>query len=353
MNQIKKVFLIAYCRKNLGDDLFIKMLLDKYPNIDFFMQIPDSSYLNKLSEYNNLHINEGEDTDKELNKIKINDYDMYIYIGGSIFMEGGKVYNLSEEFYQVLVECKENNIPFFYISCNYGPYKTKEYFNLSRKAFSVCTDICFRDKYSYNLFKDIKTVRYAPDFAFMYKYKNSNKIADSIGISVIDLSIREEIKEKQKEYITFLTENIKEYLNSGKKVYLFSFCKEEGDENIINQLLNIFDENENIKDIRYDGDIESFLEIYGQMEYMICARFHSMILSCIANQKIQVISYSKKIDNVINDLFFNIPLVKFKDIKEDTKLFLKDFNMIKEKELGDIIKNSYNQIIELEKILSQ
>ena len=33
---MKKVFLMAYARKNLGDDIFIKMLLEKYPKIDFF-----------------------------------------------------------------------------------------------------------------------------------------------------------------------------------------------------------------------------------------------------------------------------------------------------------------------------
>lgn len=32
---MKKVFLMAYARKNLGDDIFIKMLLEKYPEIDF------------------------------------------------------------------------------------------------------------------------------------------------------------------------------------------------------------------------------------------------------------------------------------------------------------------------------
>lgn len=29
---MKKVFLMAYARKNLGDDIFIKMLLEKYPD---------------------------------------------------------------------------------------------------------------------------------------------------------------------------------------------------------------------------------------------------------------------------------------------------------------------------------
>ena len=33
-----KVLILAYARKNIGDDLFIKMLLDRYPTVDFFIK---------------------------------------------------------------------------------------------------------------------------------------------------------------------------------------------------------------------------------------------------------------------------------------------------------------------------
>ena len=63
------------------------------------------------------------------------EFDAYVYIGGSIFMEGGKVYNLSEKFFDFVNRCKNKNIPFCYISCNYGPYQTKEYFELYESEF--------------------------------------------------------------------------------------------------------------------------------------------------------------------------------------------------------------------------
>ena len=168
---MKKVFLMAYARKNLGDDIFIKMLLEKYPEIDFYMRIKEKEFLEKLVQYKNLKILIGEDTDEELYKMNEEEYDAYVYIGGSIFMEGGKVYNLSEKFFDFVNRCKNKNIPFCYISCNYGPYQTKEYFELSKRNFATCSDICFRDKYSYNLFKDIDNVRYAPDFAIIKFHK--------------------------------------------------------------------------------------------------------------------------------------------------------------------------------------
>ena len=132
---MKKVFIMAYLRKNLGDDLFVKMLLEKYENIDFYIKYDKHEYLDVLKKYKNLHVLYGKDTDEELHSTDVNEYDAYIYIGGSIFMEGGLSYNLSEKFYDFVRRCKENNKPFCYISCNYGPYKTEEYFELSRNNF--------------------------------------------------------------------------------------------------------------------------------------------------------------------------------------------------------------------------
>ena len=37
--------------------------------------------------------------------------DAFIYIGGSIFMEGGKVYNLDEDCVNFIKKCKEKNKP--------------------------------------------------------------------------------------------------------------------------------------------------------------------------------------------------------------------------------------------------
>ena len=348
---MKKIFLMAYARKNLGDDLFIKMLLERYPMNEFYMKINKKEFLSDLEKnHSNLNIIKGNDTDEELYKTDVNEYDAYIYIGGSIFMEGGKVYNLSEKFYDFVVRCKKNNKPFCYISCNYGPYQTQEYFELSRKNFYECTDICFRDKYSYDLFKDINTVRYAPDYAFSYKIEAKSKIPNSIGISVIDLGIRNDLKPKQEKYIEFLANNIREYIKKGKKVYLYSFCKHEGDEKTIDNILSKFDDKSNLIDVRYDGKIDEFMDLYGRMEYMICSRFHAMILSCIARQKVYVMSYSKKIDNVIDDLKLDLPVINFSDINENIKLNLEDFAPIEEKKISDIISESANQEKKIQKI---
>ena len=107
---MKKVFVMAYLRKNFGDDLFVKMLLEKYKNIDFYIKADKSEFIDVLERYDNLHVLYGKDTDEELYNSDVNEYDAYVYIGGSIFMEGGSSYNLSEKFYDFLKRCKENQL---------------------------------------------------------------------------------------------------------------------------------------------------------------------------------------------------------------------------------------------------
>ena len=261
---MKKVFIMAYLRKNFGDDLFVKMLLEKYTNLDFYIKYDKHEYLDFFKNYKNFHVLYGKDTDEELYNSDVNEYDAYVYIGGSIFMEGGSSYNLSEKFYEFVKRCKENNKPFCYISCNYGPYQTQEYFDLSRKNFKECTDICFRDLYSYNLFSDIETVRYTPDFAFSYNTPSVEKQKNSVGISVIDLGIRNDLKDKENTYIDFMCNNISNYLNSGNEVYLFSFCEYEGDERAIEKIINKFPNESKLHSVKYTGDVDEFLKVYNK-----------------------------------------------------------------------------------------
>ena len=348
---MKNIFLMAYARKNLGDDLFIKMILERYPDNNFYMMIDNYEYLTELDKFENLHVIKGKDTDEELYKFDVNEYDAYIYIGGSIFMEGGKVYNLSDKFYDFVKRCKDNKKPFCYVSCNYGPYQTQEYMELSKRNFKIATDVCFRDKYSYKLFNSIDSVRYAPDFAFTYKLNKTEKIPNSVGISIIDLTIRERLKHKDEQYTKLLINNINNYLQDNKKVYLYTFCNDENDERTLNKVLEKFESNQNVIDVRYDGNLDKFLDTYSRMEYMICARFHAMILSCVARQKMYVMSYSNKIDNVIDDLQLNLPTVHFDNIEENVNIDLKDFVSIDDNKIEKIIKESASQEKEIKKIL--
>lgn len=350
---MKKIFILAYARRNLGDDLFIEMLLKRYPQVSFYINVENPEHATLFKKFPNITvINEKE---RNLTKQNADEYDGYIYVGGSIFMEGGVVYNITDEFLDFLKECKQKNIPFCYVSSNFGPAYTQAYIDLAKKVYENCTDICFRDKYSYNMFSEIPTVRYAPDLAFTYELeKNVEKKKNTVGISIIDLSIRKQLVNQEENYYNMLIRNIGDYIENKKEVYLFSFCKHEGDENSIQKLIQKMPKEyiNSIHCVNYEGDLDKFFEVYASMEYMICARFHAMILSGVFEQKCRIISYSDKIDNVIKDLdLFKQNIIHFSDLNNDTKMPLCEFEQVAQNKLENIRKLAIKQLEKVEEIL--
>lgn len=97
---MKKIFILAYARRNLGDDLFIEMLLKRYPQVSFYINVENPEHATLFKKFPNITvINEKE---RNLTKQNADEYDGYIYVGGSIFMEGGVVYNITDEFLDFL-----------------------------------------------------------------------------------------------------------------------------------------------------------------------------------------------------------------------------------------------------------
>ena len=85
---------------------------------------------------------------------------------------------------------------------------------------------------------------------------------------------------------------------------------------------------------------------------MIFARFHAMILSTVARQKMYVMSYSKKIDNVIEDLELNLPIIHFEDINKDINIKLEEFVSVGEEKTQNIIEKSKEQEAAIKKFLN-
>lgn len=50
---MKKVLLMACIEKNVGDDLFIRIVCERYPNVDFY--ISDKANYPELNNISNLH----------------------------------------------------------------------------------------------------------------------------------------------------------------------------------------------------------------------------------------------------------------------------------------------------------
>lgn len=330
---MKKVLVIAYFAKNFGDDLFLKILFERYNNVEWTMNVNDENYRKVFAKYKNVKIINTfchkVFRKLKLEKLSYKKYDAVVFIGGSIFMEienWKRTYTYRQKIFRSF---NEKNI--FFIGCNFGPFKSEEFFEKYKSLFEKCKDICFRDKYSYDLFSYLDNARVAPDIVFQLKTKKIEKLKNSLGISVIDLRDRKELIEYQKIYINKIVDIIKEAINREIKITLFSFCEREGDMKIIEEITNNLDNKYSnyINIENYDGDIEKFLDKFKAMENIIGTRFHACILSQVFGQGLYPIIYSSKTYNVLKE----IDLI-------DEYTYIQDLENLNEKHILDTISKN-------------
>ena len=80
----KKILLLGYMRRNLGDDLFIAMLLNRYKDIEFVVRETSPKYSEPFKNYKNFSVVKAEG---KLVDFDTKDYVACVYIGGSVLAE--------------------------------------------------------------------------------------------------------------------------------------------------------------------------------------------------------------------------------------------------------------------------
>lgn len=335
-----KILIKSYMELNVGDDLYLHILFKRYTDVNFDVLVSNGklvdTYNKAFSIYKNVNVKPKSTKlysriqyklrPSYIDKIQFKTYDACVYIGGSLFIE-----NTGDQRFDNLIKKEvsffnRHKKPVFILSSNFGPYINPLYVAEKAQLFSECYDVCFRDQYSYNMFNGIKSVRYAPDAIFTIEPIKVSKESNSIGYSAIDLSNRAGLSDKRNEYINMLAKSVAHSISEGKNVYLFAFCKLEGDERAAKDILERLSEEEakKIKIVSYDGDLEAFLKLYLSVEEAVCTRFHAMVLSFLSAQKFVPIIYSDKSLNVIKDLSLSENYIEIIKIDKDSSNLLNE-----------------------------
>lgn len=336
---MKKVFLYAYDKQNLGDDLFVETIVTRYPKIKFYLW-SDKENRKNFSYLSNLKI-----IDKDsclvhfLNKIRpslsarykgyyLKKATAHVYIGGSIFMEYPTWKNIVNWWkYQV------EHFKFYVLGANFGPYKTEEYKSAMSEVFSKMEDICFRDQYSYLLFENVDKVRWAPDILFAYnKMPKPKKIKKQLFISPIQCSDKNDnkLRNAEESYLEMWDSILKKYAKEGYQFVFVSFCKEEGDIEAIKNICERIDKWSE-KDrhlyciLEYNGTNKAaVLETMAESEYILASRFHATILGMAAGRPVFPIIYSDKTKYVLEDMNFQGNYADIRDLKGVDFVFSKE-----------------------------
>lgn len=335
---MKKIFVDIYLSFNLGDDLFLDILSNKYPNSEITVNYVGSNYDKFISKYKNIKRRKYTIFNKVFQKLGVKDYltdyetiskeyDALVFIGGSIFREEDYHESLYKDRMKMVSAFNKNNKPIFIIGSNFGPYKTDKFLNEYKDFYKLCTDICFRDLYSYNLFRDLQNVRYAPDIVFQMeanKYKKNIK-KNTVGYSIIDVRHKDGLSKYYDNYIESTVKSIELVTSKGYDCLLMSFCEDEGDLKVINDLKSKLSEKalKKVKIYDYKGNLEEAISIISQLKLFVAARFHANILGLLCDVGIMPVIYSHKTSNMLKDINLDNILVDMDSLDQ-----LYDINII-------------------------
>lgn len=361
-----RIVLYGYYRHNLGDDIFFDMLFKRYPDVMFYI-VFEPDYAEFFSRYPNVRFYDctrpivgkinafGQKFRKDnfFERLLIRLCNGAMHIGGSIYQQVGNW----QLVFDIRKERKLCGRKFFAISNNFGPHSTDSYRDMWAREFEKWTDICFRDRYSYNLFKDISTVRYAPDLLFGYpiEQKRSEK---NVAVSLIDafLDGRPFEKSTAETYENRLFEMIKCFVSDGYTVSLLSFCEFEQDPAAANRIIASLPK-ETAKSVKSVVYRESIGEVVGEIEkseYVIASRFHAMVLGYIAGKKVLPLCYSEKTSNVLTDLGLSDSPIMFEDIPNFTaEELISRANSITENRKNELCEMSKRQFAGFDKFVKK
>ena len=364
---MKKVVVDGYWKNNLGDDLFLSILANRYKNIDFYIIARKENYVpfqdikniklisradtkvGKIFEYIMFRLGKatnsivpGSVEHKLYHLAKNNDF--FIEIGGSIFIQPKKG---MDGRYKLRSMIADTSTKYFIIGSNFGPFYQNYQVNNYNKLLGKLDGVSFRDQYSKELFVDLDNVKYYPDIIFNLDVSDYKKAKDYILISVIN----SKKKGFGDNYTAWLIENIEEMISNGEKVVLMSFCEREGDLQFAKDIISALPKNMHSSiDIYNHQNIKKSLSVIARAKKIIATRFHAMILGWLFEKPMHVVSYSEKTVNVINDI---APEQKFTNIKKLNKDMEFEYSYFPKNYFDNIQYESQGHFIELDRIIKK
>ena len=352
----KKVLIRAFVQENLGDDLFIKILTERYPDVQFYI-IGENKYKNSLSYLKNLKYISGDilpfkilnyiymkmpsNRNKENNRnimlynILSRFFAENVYITGSFFIESPN--------WSGLIDKRWYDSKPVIIGCNFGPFITNKFYDEYREQFKKAKQVSFRDKYSYNLFPKLENIEYHPDIIFNLEVPVVSG-GDYYIISVVNIKkdvhvSGDKVQNKYIEKMRQITENL---CNKNNKVVFVSFCSEQGDEQVIQEILKGINDKSKVSVNTYSElGMNKILELIAGCKGIVATRFHAMILGFLFGKNTLPIVYNEKMKNVIEDLDYT---GRWFDINDMSRLQCSEidnyFGRIDKQKLQSIVKES-------------
>ncbi len=364
------VLLRAFVNGNLGDDLFIEVICRRYPDTKFaifgleryrhsFQSITNLRYIavdsipmlimHKIFSVVN---KEYDQVAREIPFLNLCSgfFETSVFITGSYFAEPIK--------WNKITDLRWYKHRPHIIGCNFGPWKTERYLNEYRKCFELASEVTFRDRFSFELFKNQKNVRYAPDIVFNIE---KGDISDKgyYLISVVN-PVKDEYLNRSDsvvdKYIKKMAEVCNEVSAIGKRAYLLPFCKEQGDNEIANRILELCEDREKISIIPYgdEFDLEYMMKLFRECHMVVAGRFHAMIMALRFQKRVIPVIYNNKMKTVLDDISFSGNAVTVENIEQlDTDSVVNYDHTCSNDIINKVVEAASDHFRELDKLLKK
>lgn len=350
---MKKVLLRYYDAINLGDDLFVKILSDRYLNkISLISTNKHLSKINTIHYYHRgIYLKLAQkifnDPFIALNRL-ISKNDLLIYIGGSIFTDE----NNAKKWLKELRFFKRLTKPYYILGANLETGIGTQVNKHIREIIAAAKDVCFRDQKSYLEARTFGHVRSARDVGFtLSAAPYCRRTTKNVVISIINTRDRfgNNISMNYDKTMADLTVR---FVNSGYSVTYMSFCKYEGDELAIKRIKSKLPDKyrSTVNNYNYSGNIDEALRLLGNNEIIIGSRFHATILGLLFKKKVLPVIYSEKTKNILSDMKFDGPAIDIQDL-DSFNVDTFDPKKLKPFNVDNQIKLAEKQFQELDKIL--
>lgn len=330
-NQVgRSILLDSYLASNFGDDLLISLLCRRYPDNDFYLMC-EESYLTRLGGLANIHavgemspdraslanrfvdkmrLSVGFPRSRFSRLFKARTFDLYLLFGGSLFIEGDRILDRGRRA-ELQLAVKRSRAAGI-MNCNFGPYNSQAYLEAYRKVLGQMDFLSFRDSKSYDLFRDMENCVYGadlslslagePELQLTSPVDDASRGSRTMSIFPVLLTGRSGLAKYDKAYFDTIEELARGFLvEKDTQVVLIPCCEAEGDVEACERLCERLADSGRVE-VLYSADVERIIRQIQESDILIASRFHSVCVGIANNIPVYVLSYSKKIDNMLSDL---------------------------------------------------
>lgn len=299
----------GYYDKNLGDDIMQRIIVRAFPEHTFYIKPIQREMMAHLENESNVRY--GTCNDVMVNVI------------GTGFLFNSKMAKLSRTLSNPKLPYKHCAV----VDCSIEPPKDKLSAWFTKDALSRYSHISCRDSYSDEFIrKDTKkkNVYFYPDIVFSENVPK--RCGEALGIA----PVRKAAGDTNYSYYKKLAEAADCFVERyNRKVLLFAFDNGmENDVSACGSIKYMMKHNEMAEIVIYNSDIDYFYSRMAECGKMISSRFHSAVLSLLAEIPLICISHTNKLRDLSN-VFGMTYLDREDDIKPILDFISKDNEPIK------------------------